>query len=252
MVALGARGVTAYTVITSASVLRRTLSVYAAGATYAASQNPTGVTPQQVGHIAVMDDASSQGAPSAWVMQQIAENVSDVLGIRSEYNAFASEPPAAPALLSIAVTAPAKTAYVAGDALDTAGLAVVASYDDASTLDVTSLAEASGYDPRTIGAQTVAVTFTDRGVSATATFEVTVRAADVADLEAAIDRAAAIAADKYTAASFAALQTALAGARAVVADPASDADVAASGRRAPADRCGCIRRIPSPTSGVLI
>lgn len=76
----------------------------------------------------------------------------------------------AAALTGITVTAPAKTAYVVGDTLDTTGMVVTATYDDGSTKDVTGY-EVSA-DLSSAGTKTATVTYKEK----TATFEVTVYA----------------------------------------------------------------------------
>ena len=80
-------------------------------------------------------------------------------------------------LTQVEVTAPTKTAYTQGEALDTTGMVVTATYGDGSTADVTALATVSGYDAGTTGTQTVTVTYTENGVTKTDTFTVTVQAA---------------------------------------------------------------------------
>ncbi|MBR0413457.1 MAG: bacterial Ig-like domain-containing protein [Clostridia bacterium] len=61
--------------------------------------------------------------------------------------------------VSIAVTAPTKTAYYYGDALETAGMTVTATMADGSTRALTSGYNLSGYDAHTLGTQTVSVTY---------------------------------------------------------------------------------------------
>jgi hypothetical protein len=78
-------------------------------------------------------------------------------------------------LQSIAVTtAPAKTAYTAGEALDLSGLAVTGTYSDGATkAETVTLSDISGYSANTVGQQTLTVTVGGK----TATFTVTVSAA---------------------------------------------------------------------------
>lgn len=225
MLALSARGVESYTVVTSASVLRRTISVYSAGAAYAANNNADGRVLAEAGHLAVIDTAApadAQPPADEGAARQIAENIADVLGVRGEYNSATSAPPAVAALEGIDVAAPATTSYLVGESLDTAGLGVSARYADGTTLEVGTLATLSGFDSSAPGQSEVTVSFTDRGVTQTAAFRVDVRLADIAELRAAIATAEAIAADGYTADSYAALQSVLNTARAVAADLGSD------------------------------
>jgi hypothetical protein len=77
------------------------------------------------------------------------------------------------ALKSIAITtAPTKTAYTSGEAFDAAGMVVTATYDDNSTQDVTKFAT---WSPDVItAAGNVTVSYTENGVTKTATQAVTV------------------------------------------------------------------------------
>ncbi|UOE44020.1 bacterial Ig-like domain-containing protein [Agromyces larvae] len=79
-------------------------------------------------------------------------------------------------------TAPAKTTYVAGEALDLTGLELEAAYSDGQPgIEITEGFggyTVSGYDPNTTGAQQVTASFTVAGVTETATFDVFVTVAD--------------------------------------------------------------------------
>lgn len=84
----------------------------------------------------------------------------------------------AKAVESIAVTKnPDKTTYVVGQELNTAGMEVTATYNDNSTADVTSGCTVSPEVLDTAGTQTITVTHTDSGK--TATFDVTVTAKEL-------------------------------------------------------------------------
>lgn len=77
-------------------------------------------------------------------------------------------------LSSIAVTtAPTTIVYNVGDTFSEEGLVVTATYSDGSTKAVTGYT-LSGYDMNTAGEQTVTVTYTEGGVTQTATFTITV------------------------------------------------------------------------------
>jgi hypothetical protein len=62
-------------------------------------------------------------------------------------------------LINVAFTAPSKTLYSVGDAIDKTGLNMTATYDDGSTADVTSNSEISGFDTSSAGTKTVRVTY---------------------------------------------------------------------------------------------
>ena len=81
-------------------------------------------------------------------------------------------------LTSITVTAPAKLEYTVGEELDLTGMTVTAVYSDETTKDVTAEADISGYDKDAEGTQEITVTYTENGVEAKATFNVTVKAAE--------------------------------------------------------------------------
>jgi hypothetical protein len=80
-------------------------------------------------------------------------------------------------LVSIAITTqPTKTTYTVGESLDTAGMVVTATYSDNSTAAVTGYTT-SGFNNNTAGTQDVTVSYTDGGVTKTATFSVTINPA---------------------------------------------------------------------------
>ncbi|WP_052460232.1 GH92 family glycosyl hydrolase [Tessaracoccus massiliensis] len=98
-------------------------------------------------------------------------------GVQSASASLEIEVDAAPVVVTgISVTTPpTKVDYVAGEELDLAGLVVTAAYSDDSTavLPAEDLT-VSGYDPDTVGGQTVTVTYTSEGETYTDTFTVTV------------------------------------------------------------------------------
>ena len=60
---------------------------------------------------------------------------------------------------SIAVTAPTRTEYWAGEELDTTGMTVTATYSDGSTQEIAEGCTVTGFDTNVIGEQTVTVTY---------------------------------------------------------------------------------------------
>ena len=83
-------------------------------------------------------------------------------------------------LTAISVTAnPTKTTYEYGDTLATAGMVVTASYSDSKTAAVSSYS-CSPTTFSTVGNQVVTVSYTENGVTQTATFNVTVNRKSVA------------------------------------------------------------------------
>ena len=79
-----------------------------------------------------------------------------------------------PELSSIAVTAPTKTTYNIGEELDTTGMVVTANYSDDSTKDVTTGVSLSGFDSAAEGSVTVTVSYTEKDITKTDTFNVTI------------------------------------------------------------------------------
>jgi predicted CoA-binding protein len=81
-------------------------------------------------------------------------------------------------LASIAITTPpSKTAYTVGEVLDLAGMAVTATYSDGSTAAVTGYTPSGFNSSAAAASQTVTVSYTEGGVTKTATFTVTINAA---------------------------------------------------------------------------
>lgn len=79
-----------------------------------------------------------------------------------------------PELISITVTPPIKTTYNVGDELDTTGMVVTANFSDSSTKDVTSDATLSGFDSTAEGVVTVTISYTEKEITKTGTFDVTI------------------------------------------------------------------------------
>lgn len=79
-----------------------------------------------------------------------------------------------PGLSSLTVTPPTKTTYNIGDELDTTGMVITANFSDSSTKDVTSVATLSGFDSSAEGVVTVTVSYTEKEITKTDTFDVTI------------------------------------------------------------------------------
>lgn len=81
-----------------------------------------------------------------------------------------------PMLVSISVTAPTKTAYFVGEALDLTGLAVDATYNDGDAKRIaTDLLVVTGYDKNKLGLQHVLVSYTEGDKTVSEYFAVTVK-----------------------------------------------------------------------------
>ena len=80
-------------------------------------------------------------------------------------------------LIAVSVASmPTKTVYQTGEEFDASGLIVNAFYDDGTTAFVTDYT-LSGFDSETAGTKTVVVAYTDKDVTKSCTFEVTVEEA---------------------------------------------------------------------------
>jgi predicted CoA-binding protein len=83
-------------------------------------------------------------------------------------------------LASIAITKePSKVSYTVGETLSTAGMEVTATYSDGSTAAVTDFS-VGGFDSSGAGEKTVTVSYTEGDITKTASFSVTVNAAQQA------------------------------------------------------------------------
>ena len=70
--------------------------------------------------------------------------------------------------------APQKTSYLVGEEFNPDGIVLTARYNNGDEADVTSLCDFSGYDLSAKGTQTVAAAYTEKGVTKTASFEISV------------------------------------------------------------------------------
>ena len=117
-------------------------------------------------------DMSTSGSKTITV-RYVEDNVEKTCN----YTITVSEAPAPVKVLeSIGVNVSgAKTEYTVGEEFSSAGIVVTATYDDESTAVVTNVTF-TGYDMTQAGTQTVTVSYTEGGVTKTATFEITVKA----------------------------------------------------------------------------
>ena len=117
-------------------------------------------------------DMSTAGSKTITV-RYVEDNVEKTCN----YTITVSEAPAPVKVLeSIGVNVSgAKTEYTVGEEFSSAGIVVTATYDDESTAVVTNVTF-TGYDMTQAGTQTVTVSYTEGGVTKTATFEITVKA----------------------------------------------------------------------------
>ena len=94
------------------------------------------------------------------------------------------EPEQPKTLVSIAVADDVKTEYTVGD--EFVKPVVTATYDNATTADVTASATFTGYDMDAVGTQTVTVSYTEGEVAKTATYSITVNEAPAGPIVATV------------------------------------------------------------------
>ena len=82
-------------------------------------------------------------------------------------------------LTGITLSGTYPTTFNVGDTFSHEGMTVTATYDDNTSEDVTEYATFDGYDMSTAGTQTVTVSYTEREVTKTATYDITVNAVAV-------------------------------------------------------------------------
>ena len=85
-------------------------------------------------------------------------------------------------LTNIAVTPPTKIIYNVGESLNTNGMVVTATYSDYSTRNVTSSSTTTGFNSSTSGTKTITVSYTESGITKTATFSVTISPATLSSI----------------------------------------------------------------------
>jgi len=226
--------VTSYTPIVSGNYVRRPTVLFAAAELQQRQAHRASFRITPTAAIAETSTGTPDAnLPDSSARSTIVNNVNEILlgsSSPSEYTAWTSSPPALSTLQSIAVTPPTRTSYLQGESFDPAGMTVSATLDNGTSriVDITGQASVTA-STAAVGARSGEVSYVYRGVTRTASFSYTVRAADVAALEGAVAQAAALDADDYDAASYAAVVAARDTALGVVADPAAtEAQVSAA------------------------
>ena len=174
---------TSYTLISDASHIRRASVLFDAAAVVVQAKADAPWELAAVSHYAYPDKDISATA-SAATRSVITANTASVFGVLSAYNALLANPPKAAVLTSITVTPPARLAYAVGQGLDARGLVVTAAYNIAGlTRVVTPSARITGFSSKATGKRTVTVSYTENGVTRSASFTTTVaRAASAVEL----------------------------------------------------------------------
>ncbi|MGC3992681.1 MAG: ElyC/SanA/YdcF family protein [Propionicimonas sp.] len=167
---------TSYSLISDSSHLRRASILFDAAKVLVQEKSgkPWGI--QRLANVAYMDMKSAGKVPLAdWSVSYTAGNVAALFDVTSGYKKLLADAPAKAVLTSVAVTSPTKVTYTVGQDLSTKGLAVTALYNKGVySRDVTSTAKLSGFDSSAVGTGTVKATYSDGGVSKSASFTYTI------------------------------------------------------------------------------
>ncbi|GAA2240373.1 hypothetical protein GCM10010401_11260 [Rarobacter faecitabidus] len=226
-----------YTLITSGDYVRRPLVLFAVADMLRRNAWGSATKIELAGHIVETLSGRSGDAslPDSTKRNQIIDNVDDLFDFSaSDLSSWNTPAPVLSTLAEITATPPVKTAYVVGDAIDTTGLKVQAKLDNGTVrvVDVTDLATLTLPSTTAAGPANIAVSYTYRGTTKSAQVPVTVRAANVDALTSALDEAAAITPDDFTAESYAALTAAVSNASTVIADLQATSEEVANARTA--------------------
>ncbi|MBD5097505.1 MAG: hypothetical protein HDT40_11070 [Lachnospiraceae bacterium] len=115
-------------------------------------------------------DVDSSGSASEIYVTSTSDNIFVVLKKSTDGKLVVKNKQTVTRLLSIEISAPSKTTYYQGDAIDLTGLKVVATYSDGKREIPVSSCTVKGFDTKTIGKRTATVEY--EGFSATFSYEV--------------------------------------------------------------------------------
>jgi len=165
---------TSYTLISDASHIRRAGVLFDAAATAIQSRTGTAWPMTAISNVAFADKAITPKASDA-THSTISSNVASVFGVLSGYSALLKTPPSTAVLTSIKITKPTTLKYAVGQNLDATGMVVTAYYNlSGVTRVVTPKASITGFTATKTGKPTVKVSYTENGVTRSATFTTTV------------------------------------------------------------------------------
>jgi|GEM_PF-1288423 Uncharacterized conserved protein len=164
-------GFTSYTVVTDSSHIRRASVLFLAAQLRVEEQSSKDWAIKPVANLVFPDLATAGQKPlSASSAAYAASNVAGVFGLTSQYQAMVSSPPSVAKLSSISLTKPTKLSYGVGDKFASSGLVVTATYSDGSSRAVTAAAKLTGFSAAKVATGTVKVSYTEAGITKTATF----------------------------------------------------------------------------------
>lgn len=166
---------TTYTLVSDASQLRLASVLYRAGSLrmQELSGKPWALTP--VSNVAYRDmKTAGKGPLRASSVTNAANYVASLLGLSTQYKKVLASPPKAPVLTSLVVTPPSKATYSVGTRLSVTGVAAKALYNKGVySRPVTGLA-LTGFSSKEAGRRTAKVSYTERGVTKSASFGYTI------------------------------------------------------------------------------
>lgn len=168
---------TSYSLISDVSHIRRASVLFEAAKVAAGTKAGKELNLSETANYAYPDKTIPTVATDA-THEVISSNVASVFGLLSAYNKLlatppkpVATPPKAPVLVSLSLTPPNTVNYRIGQELDLTGFKVTASYSNSqASRDVTTQAKLTGFDSSVAGTQQVTVSYTEGGVTKSATF----------------------------------------------------------------------------------
>lgn len=177
MVMLAARpAIGSYSLISDSSHLRRASILFRAATVRVQEGTGKPWAIRQLANVAYRDLATAgRTRLSASSVAYTAGNVASVLKVLPAYKDVLGDPPSAPVLTALSLTATRKRTYTVGESLDTSGLVVNAVYNKGVyTRVVTGDTTFTRFDSASVGERTAIASYTDAGVTRTAGFGYTV------------------------------------------------------------------------------
>ncbi|MEA4944350.1 MAG: ElyC/SanA/YdcF family protein [Propionicimonas sp.] len=170
---------TSYTLITDAGHMRRSSVLFRAATIQIEEKKGKRWAIKPVSNLAYPDMVAGKVPLSASSVAYTAGEVASLFGVSTEYKKVlanppklvAAKPPATVALSSLSLTSPKKLSYQLGAKPSTSGMVVTARYSNSATNRVvTSKAKVTGFSTSKVGKAKATVSYTEGGVTKTASF----------------------------------------------------------------------------------
>lgn len=167
---------TSYSLISDSSHLRRASILFEAAKVLVQEQSGQAWGIERLANLAYPDMKAAGQVPLAdWSVSYTAGNVAELFGLTSPYKKLVADAPAKPVLTALKATAPTRATYGVGQKLNTSGMAVTAVYDNGVySRDVTGAVKVSGFSSAATGTGKVKVSYSEGGVSKSASFAYTI------------------------------------------------------------------------------